>query len=44
MPTVASNGDVPTPLIRKARETDVAAILAMVVSRHDSTATSRAPA
>src|SRR3954452_24680434 len=26
----SSNGDVPTPLIRKARETDAAAILAMV--------------
>ena len=37
MPTAASsNGDLPTPLIRKARETDVAAVLAMVgqLARH----------
>jgi GNAT superfamily N-acetyltransferase len=37
MPTVASsNGDVPTPSIRKARETDLAAVLEMVgqLARH----------
>ena len=45
MPTVASsNGDVPTPLIRKARETDLAAVLAMVGQLARQPATSRAPA